>query len=237
MLGADADPESDLDELSEALEREGIDIPLDGETPSQRRHRLEQELDGPENVDLAPEEAPDKTNDPVRLYLREMGTVPLLTREGEIEIAKRFERGHFRALKAISRSPIAIQELIALGSDLERGIRSIKEVVVFDEEDVTDEIVALRLKATLGLIGEMAACHKRACDLEEKIKGISRKKNARLHRRYRWKIRAQSGCRLPHPATTQIYPAATQAPDREGDRNGRQDAISRPAGPEPWPEN
>jgi RNA polymerase primary sigma factor len=188
LLGADVDPVADLDELSEALEREGIDIPLDGETPSQRRHRLEQELDGPENVDLAPEEAPDKTNDPVRLYLREMGTVPLLTREGEIEIAKRFERGHFRALKAISRSPIAIQELIALGSDLERGIRSIKEVVVFDEEDVTDEIVALRLKATLGLIREMAACHKRACDLEEKIKGISRKKNARLHRRYRWKI-------------------------------------------------
>ena len=54
--------------MSEGLEREGIDISLlDGETPSQRRHRLERELDGTEDVDLAPEESPDKTNDPVRL--------------------------------------------------------------------------------------------------------------------------------------------------------------------------
>src|SRR6185312_16689792 len=94
----------------------------------------------------------DKSNDPVRLYLREMGTVPLLTRQGEIEIAKRFERGHFRALKAISRSPLAIQEVIALGAELERGARSIKEVLVFDEEELTDEIIAQRLKDTLGSI-------------------------------------------------------------------------------------
>src|SRR6185437_8943310 len=97
LLGEDIEPEADLQELSEGLEREGIDISLlDGEMPSRRHHRLERELDGSEDVDLAPEEAPDKTNDPVRLYLREMGTVPLLTRQGEIDIAKRFERGHFR---------------------------------------------------------------------------------------------------------------------------------------------
>jgi len=46
-----------------------------------------------------------KANDPVRMYLREMGTVPLLTREGEVEIAKRIERGQLRVLKALSRSP------------------------------------------------------------------------------------------------------------------------------------
>ena len=175
--------------MSEGLQREGIDVSrLDGETPSQRHHRRELEQDGLEDVDLAPEEAPDKTSDPVRMYLREMGTVPLLTRQGEIDIAKRFERGHFRALKAISRSPIAIQEVVALGADLERHARSIKEVVVFDEEEVTEEMVALRLKGTLELIHEMAACHKRACDLEEKIKAISRTKNPKLYRRYRWKI-------------------------------------------------
>jgi RNA polymerase primary sigma factor len=47
----------------------------------------------------------DKTNDPVRMYLREMGTVPLLTREGEIELAKRIERGQGAVRKALSRSP------------------------------------------------------------------------------------------------------------------------------------
>jgi RNA polymerase primary sigma factor len=188
LLGADVEPEMDPDELSEALEREGIDVSPDGEMPSQRRSRLQRQLDGSEDLDFGPEEAPDKTSDPVRMYLREMGTVPLLTRQGEIDIAKRFERGHFRALKAISRSPIAIQEVIALGSDLERGVRSIKEVVVFDEEDVTDEIVSQRLKSTLGLIREMTACHNRACEFEKKIKETSRTKNPKLYRRYRWKI-------------------------------------------------
>ena len=55
-------------------------------------------------LDLTPG-ALDKTNDPVRLYLREMGVVPLLTREGEVAIAKRIERGKIRMQKAISRSP------------------------------------------------------------------------------------------------------------------------------------
>ena len=187
LLGADGELELEADELS-ALQHEGIDLSPEGETLAQRRWRRERELDGAEELDFGAEETLDKTSDPVRLYLREMGAVPLLTRQGEIDIAKRFERGHLRVLKAISRSPIAIREVIALGSDLEQGLRSIKEVVVFDEEDVTDEIVALRLKDTLGLIREMATCYKRVGDLEQKIKGISKTKNSRLHRRYRWKI-------------------------------------------------
>ncbi|HET9180972.1 MAG TPA: RNA polymerase sigma factor RpoD [Candidatus Angelobacter sp.] len=186
LLGDDVT--HDIDDLTTTLEEEGIDIAPDGEMPSQRQRRLRQ-LDDSEDVDLTtPGEALDKTSDPVRLYLREMGTVPLLTREGEIEIARRFERGHFRALKAISRSPLAIREVIALGSDLQRGVRSIKEVVVFDEEDVTDEIVAQRLQATLGDIAQLAAHYKKASEAEEKLKGISRTKNPKLHRRWRWKM-------------------------------------------------
>jgi RNA polymerase primary sigma factor len=188
LLGGQADPGLELDDLTTTLEHEGIDVLPDGELPSQR-HRALRRLDDSEELDLTPSaEAVDKTSDPVRLYLREMGTVPLLTRQGEIEIAKRFERGHFRALKAISRSPLAIQEVIALGSHLERGTRSIKDVVVFDEEDVTDEIVALRLQATLHDIREMAAHYKKACQAVEKIEGISRTKNPKLHRRCRWRI-------------------------------------------------
>ncbi len=86
----------------------------------------------------------EKTNDPVRMYLREMGTVPLLTREGEVEIAKRIERGQMRVLKAISRSPIVIREIVALGEDLKRGVRNVKEVVVFDEEELTEDVVQTR---------------------------------------------------------------------------------------------
>ncbi len=92
-------------------------------------------------LDLSPGTL-EKTNDPVRMYLREMGTVPLLTREGEVEIAKRIERGQLRVLKALSRSPIVIREIIAMGEDLKRGVRSIKEIVLFDEEEITEEVVA-----------------------------------------------------------------------------------------------
>jgi RNA polymerase primary sigma factor len=76
----------------------------------------------------------EKTNDPVRLYLREMGVVPLLTREGEVAIAKRIERGQHKTQKTIARSPIAVRELLRIGEDLEAGTANIREVVTFSEQ-------------------------------------------------------------------------------------------------------
>ncbi|HZH91450.1 MAG TPA: RNA polymerase sigma factor RpoD [Pyrinomonadaceae bacterium] len=76
----------------------------------------------------------DKTNDPVRVYLREMGVVPLLTREGEVAIAKRIERGQRKTRKAISRSPIAVCELLRIGDDLAAERISIRDVVTFSEQ-------------------------------------------------------------------------------------------------------
>src|SRR3989449_6099070 len=76
----------------------------------------------------------EKTNDPVRLYLREMGVVPLLTREGEVAIAKRIERGQLKTQKAISRSPIAVGELIKMGEELKLMKLNIREVVTFSEQ-------------------------------------------------------------------------------------------------------
>ena len=76
----------------------------------------------------------EKTNDPVRLYLREMGVVPLLTREGEVAIAKRIERGQLKTQKAIARSPIAVKELLRIGEELEVGAANIREIVNFSEQ-------------------------------------------------------------------------------------------------------
>jgi len=76
----------------------------------------------------------EKTNDPVRLYLREMGVVPLLTREGEVVIAKRIERGQLKTQKAIARSPIAVKELLKIGDQLEAGNANIREIVIFAEQ-------------------------------------------------------------------------------------------------------
>ena len=76
----------------------------------------------------------DKTNDPVRLYLREMGVVPLLTREGEVSIAKRIERGQIKMQKIIARSPIVVQALVDMGHGLRAGQLNIREIVGFAEQ-------------------------------------------------------------------------------------------------------
>ena len=105
LLPADITSSEDLDDLFTMLRSVGIDI-VESE-PKYREDKAPSRSSGsreePE-LDLTPGTL-DKTNDPVRMYLREMGTVPLLTRDGEVEIAKRFERGKLAVLKSISRTP------------------------------------------------------------------------------------------------------------------------------------
>jgi RNA polymerase primary sigma factor len=178
--------DQNLDELAMTVEHEGIDLQEEG-LPSQRPGN-KSELDDEEELDFSlAADVLDKTSDPVRLYLREMGTVPLLTRQGEIEIARRFERGHLRVLKALSRSLIVIQEVLAIGAELEGG-RSIRDFVVFDEEELTDDIVAARARATVLQIIELARHYKKAQVLEEKLAGINSRKSPTPHRRCRWKL-------------------------------------------------
>src|ERR1700726_5272214 len=119
-------------------------------------------------LDLTPG-APDSASDPVRVYLREMGASPLLTREEEVEIAKRIERGQLTALKALSRSPIVIQQVLALGEDLKRGLRSIKDLVVFDEEEITDEVLQNRVDDITGRIDKLNKHYKTATRLAERL--------------------------------------------------------------------
>jgi len=85
-----------------------------------------------------------KASDPVRTYLREMGTVPLLTREREVAIAKRMERGHARVLKATSRAPIVVQEVISVGRQLREGTQPIRKIVHLDDEELTTERLAAK---------------------------------------------------------------------------------------------
>jgi len=179
----------DVDGLLASIGTQGIDVSDEHNVSSQFEKKFDSELEAGEDVelDLTPG-AMDKTNDPVRTYLREMATVPLLSRQAEVEIAKRIESGQVRVLKAISRCPIAIRELMAVGDDLKRGARSIKEIVVFAEEEITDEILAERTKATIAMIDEMARHHKKSQELEQKLSQINRKKNPRIHRKCRWNL-------------------------------------------------
>ncbi len=181
LIPQDVQSPDDLDDLLTTMSTQGIDIL---EAPAKERKFDDEEPSEDVELDLTPG-AMEKTNDPVRMYLREMGTVPLLTREGEVEIAKRIERGQNRVLKALSRSPIVIRELLAMGEDLKKGVRSIKEVVTFDEEELTEEILNNRLKSFTGKIDEVGKLYKKAQVLEEKFRAISQKKKPRDHRRYR----------------------------------------------------
>ena len=120
-------------------------------------------------LDLSPG-ALDKTNDPVRLYLREMGVVPLLTREGEVAIAKRIERGKIKTQKAISRSPIAIAELLQIGDELQNGELTIREVVTFNEQEgITEEKIEEYHNYTLETIAETGKTFKKTNALYEKF--------------------------------------------------------------------
>src|SRR5690349_18140507 len=89
-------------------------------------------------LDLTPSD-PQPASDSVRIYLREMGASPLLTREGEVALAKRIERGQLATSKALSRSPVVVREVLGIGQDLKRDPRSIRDIVVLDEDEITDE--------------------------------------------------------------------------------------------------
>ena len=187
LIPHDVHSPEDLDDLLTTIGTQGIDVLEGPKLPSSaldKKFEEEGEVGEDVELDLTPG-ALEKTNDPVRMYLREMGTVPLLTREGEVEIAKRIERGQLRVLKALSRSPIVINELLAMGEDLKKGVRSIKEVVTFDEEEITDEILQNRLKEFTGKIDDLAKAYKKARQLIEKFAAVSQKKRPKDYRRYR----------------------------------------------------
>jgi RNA polymerase primary sigma factor len=180
-------PAQDVDDLLATVRTRGLDV-LEDE-PQMPYSSLEQSLakEGEEveiELDLTPGQ-PEIASDPVRVYLREMGASPLLTREGEVEIARRIERGQLSALKAVSRSPLVIQQVLAMGEDLKRGLRSIKETVVFDEADLTEDILQKRAQEVTRCIDQVHQHYKTARRLAVRLATLPAKTKAREHRRCR----------------------------------------------------
>ncbi|MCC7535285.1 MAG: RNA polymerase sigma factor RpoD [Deltaproteobacteria bacterium] len=155
-----------IDELMVQLGEERIDIvdganakPVPARKPGERFDSVIPERASRSTMPPAPERDEDdasgdyhsRSNDPVRMYLRKMGSVSLLTREGEVEIAKRIEDGERTVLEVILNSPIAIHEIVELGEKLKKGRIRVKEIVrdadeeseEFDEEEADRRVIRL----------------------------------------------------------------------------------------------
>jgi len=195
ILPPEVHSSEEIDDLLSTFERYGIDVYEDlssakaalaaadsSDTAEAPVKEEAAESDG--DLDLTPGTL-EKTNDPVRMYLREMGTVPLLTREGEVAIAKRIERGQLLVLKTISRAPLILKEMLQVGEDLRNGSRSIKEIVQFDDEELTEEKIEAKTKETLKQIDKIAKLYMQAIKEAAKLEKIPKsKKRPYLHARY-----------------------------------------------------
>ena len=183
----------DLDDLFSAFGTAGIEVidtddqnfaPLD-KIPGEKKFDSEQPEEGVE-LDLTPG-ALEKTNDPVRMYLREMGTVPLLTRDGEVEIAKRIERGQLTVLKVLSRSPVIVREIISLGDQLKKDPSIIKDLLQFSDEELTDEKIEEKHQETLDAIENISKTYKKANQLRGKLDEIPKAKKPQ-YRHAAWNL-------------------------------------------------
>ena len=197
VLAAEEQTTEEIDNLFTTFESEGLEIYEDASVAKAARTTLDV-VDTTEAVDLVEVAAndegeveqvalvPDKTSDPVRVYLREMGIVPLLTREHEVAIAKRLERGNLLVLKTISRSPLIVKELIETGAELRNGARPIKEIIQFDEEELTTDKIEEKTRQTLRTIEKIEKLHELTLKQFAKMESIgAANKNAYRRAKYR----------------------------------------------------
>src|SRR5207344_1709940 len=191
LLPADITSPDELDELLSIFGSAGIEV-IDSDQKYLRDDVkvIDRTAEGAEELelDLTPG-ALDKTNDPVRMYLREMGTVPLLTREGEVEIARRIERGKLSVIKSISRTPLIARNVIDLGDRLHTGDRTIRELVIFNDEEITEERIQERSRQVQKQIDAVRRARGGSEKLEEKLRETPKgatSKDKKKYRRARW---------------------------------------------------
>ena len=141
-----------------------------------------------ESGELIEIESLDKTHDPVRLYLREMGSVPLLNREGEIGIARRIERGQTRARRILARCPVIIQATIGLGEDLRAGAIDVRDILQFNDPIPTDETYGNGECEMLAACDDLAGLRKKFLQLKQRMVAVPRHSKPKQHRRMRWEM-------------------------------------------------
>jgi len=190
MLPSEVSSSEELDELFDAFGNHGIDV-----VESEEKYKEMKEA-GTANTDKARGRAQveldltpgvlDKTNDPVRMYLREMGTVALLTREGEVVIAKRIERGKLAAIRSISRTLMMTNEVLALRDALKQGEVNVKDYIIISEDDLADQKIDERRHQAVLQINKVDRAY-RDCKTYAK-RFVKLKKRSRGYVKGKWKL-------------------------------------------------
>jgi RNA polymerase primary sigma factor len=174
---------AELDDVLAGLDVAGIEIL---EEPKDFEKKLEE---GEEILDLElPALGAEKINDPVRMYLREMGTVPLLTREGEVEIARRIERGQHTVLKSLTRAPLVIQEILAVADEMSRDLLSARDIVQIADPILTDELVEEKRQEFFQAVEDISRHYKKILQCRQKLLAIPRGLKPKLYRRQLWEL-------------------------------------------------
>ena len=151
----------------------------------------------PQASDWSAEQSWEST-DPVQVYLKEMGMVPLLGREGEVEIAKRIEKGRKRVLEALSRSPVAVAELLHLGERFKKGELDLRKLVIVGGRELTEATFKARRREVLKLIRPIAELEAEALKLQIGLRKT--KKNSTRHKTLLSKLTTCGDCLARHMA-------------------------------------
>ena len=174
--------EKDFGLLEEVIEL----VPPDGDVLALDPVLLDEKDEEPEELtDIA---AFERTHDPVRQYLREMGSVPLLNREGEIEVARRIERGQSKTRRMLSRCPVVIYEVVKLGEDVRSGTVSVRDILQFGEPIPSEENCLAAERDMLAACDELAKQRRKFLQLKQRIIAVPRQSKPKQNRKLRWEL-------------------------------------------------
>jgi RNA polymerase primary sigma factor len=183
VLPGDLPGGAELEDVLAGLDTAGIEILEEPKDFDKKIDEAEELID----LDL-PAGIGEKVNDPVRMYLREMGTVPLLTREGEVEIARRIERGQRTVLKSLSRAPLVIQEIMVMGEEMARDTISARDIIQIADPILTDELVEEKRQECTLAIEDIGRHYRKILQCRQRLQAIPRSSKPKQYRRQLWEL-------------------------------------------------
>ncbi len=180
LLPADFNSGTDLDHLFQVLEDNGIEV---HEKPPRLNVRLSKGRRG----SMGYEPDIEKTSDPVKMYLREMGRTPLLNREGEVRIAKNIERGRNAMIKALSKSRFAAYMVLEIGEEIKSDPATARHYLSFCDDVEDQKELQRKIEEQVDIIDRIRDIQKLVELLSSQL-GAMKNKKIRKFRRLRWKL-------------------------------------------------